>query len=94
MADSTSYMKRALSLARQALGTTSPNPSVGAVVVKDDLVLGEGFTLPPGQSHAEAVRPETRGTKFTRRLHLHNIGALLYLRPHASPVLRPSLPQA
>ena len=61
MADSTSYMKRALSLARQALGTTSPNPAVGAVVVKDDLVLGEGFTLPPGQSHAEAVALKLAG---------------------------------
>ena len=52
------YMKRALSLAREALGTTSPNPAVGAMVVKDDVVLGEGFTLPPGQSHAEVVALE------------------------------------
>ena len=55
MSLSKNYMKRALSLARQALGTTSPNPAVGAVIVKDDVVLGEGFTLPPGQSHAEVV---------------------------------------
>ena len=48
-------MQRALSLARQALGSTSPNPSVGAVVVKDGEVVGEGFTRPPGQAHAEIV---------------------------------------
>ena len=50
-----SYMKLALALARQALGTTSPNPAVGAVVVKDGAVLGEGFTAPPGQGHAEVA---------------------------------------
>lgn len=48
-----SPMERALSLARRALGTTSPNPAVGAVVVRDGIVVGEGHTQPPGQSHAE-----------------------------------------
>ncbi|PKB79716.1 MAG: riboflavin biosynthesis protein RibD [SAR202 cluster bacterium Io17-Chloro-G9] len=46
-------MARAIKLARQALGSTSPNPAVGSVVVKDGVVLGEGFTLPPGGNHAE-----------------------------------------
>ena len=46
-------MQRALALARQALGTTSPNPAVGAVIIKEGAVIGEGFTLPPGQRHAE-----------------------------------------
>ena len=46
-------MKRAVSLARQALGTTSPNPAVGAVVVKDGVVLGTGHTQPAGSHHAE-----------------------------------------
>ena len=40
-------MQRALTLAREALGTTSPNPSVGAVLVKDGAIVGEGHTLPP-----------------------------------------------
>lgn len=48
-------MQKALSLARQALGSTSPNPAVGAVVVKDEAVIGEGYTLPPGQEHAEII---------------------------------------
>ena len=46
-------MLRALSLARAALGSTSPNPAVGAVVVRDGVVMGEGYTMPPGQAHAE-----------------------------------------
>jgi diaminohydroxyphosphoribosylaminopyrimidine deaminase/5-amino-6-(5-phosphoribosylamino)uracil reductase len=48
-------MERALSLARQALGTASPNPAVGAVLVKEGRIVGEGFTQPPGGPHAEAV---------------------------------------
>ena len=46
-------MERAIELARTALGTTSPNPAVGAVIVRDGGVIGEGHTLPPGQRHAE-----------------------------------------
>ena len=46
-------MARAIELARFALGSTSPNPAVGAVVVKNGAVVGEGYTLPPGQRHAE-----------------------------------------
>jgi len=48
-------MKRALRLARRALGTTSPNPAVGAVLVRGGSVVGEGYTQPPGGPHAEAV---------------------------------------
>ncbi len=50
-----SYMERALALARKALGTSSPNPAVGAVLVKDGVVVGEGWTQPPGQAHAEVM---------------------------------------
>ena len=56
-------MQRAIELARQALGTTSPNPAVGAVVVKDGKVVGEGFTLPPGQWHAEIAALEQAGAE-------------------------------
>lgn len=57
----TSPMQRALSLARGALGTTSPNPAVGAVVVRDGAFVGEGYTLPPGQRHAEIGALELSG---------------------------------
>ncbi len=49
------YMQRALELSREALGLSSPNPPVGAVVVKDGQVVGEGHTLPAGQAHAEIM---------------------------------------
>ena len=52
---SADYMQRALRLARRALGTTSPNPAVGAVLVRGDRVVGEGFTQPTGRDHAEVV---------------------------------------
>ena len=47
------YMEQALSLAKLALGQASPNPAVGAVVVKDDIIVGQGYTQPPGSWHAE-----------------------------------------
>ena len=47
------YMSRAIQLARQGLYTTSPNPRVGCVLVKENQVLGEGFHLKAGQGHAE-----------------------------------------
>ncbi|MFH1484822.1 MAG: bifunctional diaminohydroxyphosphoribosylaminopyrimidine deaminase/5-amino-6-(5-phosphoribosylamino)uracil reductase RibD [Chloroflexota bacterium] len=59
------YMLRALSLARQVLGKTSPNPAVGAVIVKDGVTIGEGHTQPPGLWHAEvmALRQAGKGAR-------------------------------
>ncbi len=54
-------MLRALALARRAVGSTSPNPPVGAVVVRDGRIVGEGYTQPPGGPHAEAVALERAG---------------------------------
>jgi diaminohydroxyphosphoribosylaminopyrimidine deaminase/5-amino-6-(5-phosphoribosylamino)uracil reductase len=47
------YMRRALDLAAQARGQTSPNPLVGAVIVKDGRVIGEGWHRAAGEPHAE-----------------------------------------
>ena len=55
------YMSVALALARLATGLTSPNPAVGAVVVKDDVILGQGYTQPPGSDHAEIVALKQAG---------------------------------
>jgi diaminohydroxyphosphoribosylaminopyrimidine deaminase/5-amino-6-(5-phosphoribosylamino)uracil reductase len=49
----TSYMQQALALARHNLGQAWPNPAVGAVVVKDGAVIGEGWTGRGGRPHAE-----------------------------------------
>jgi diaminohydroxyphosphoribosylaminopyrimidine deaminase/5-amino-6-(5-phosphoribosylamino)uracil reductase len=56
-------MERALALARRALGSTSPNPAVGAVVVKDGRIVGEGFYERPGAPHAEVVALRQAGPK-------------------------------
>jgi diaminohydroxyphosphoribosylaminopyrimidine deaminase/5-amino-6-(5-phosphoribosylamino)uracil reductase len=47
------HMRRALALAKKGWGQTAPNPMVGAVVVKDDVVVGEGFHARYGEAHAE-----------------------------------------
>lgn len=49
------WMRRALDLAARARGRTSPNPMVGAVLVKDGEVVGEGFHAYAGSDHAEVV---------------------------------------
>ena len=48
-------MQRAVELAQQVVGATSPNPAVGAVLIKDEVEIGTGATQPPGQDHAEIV---------------------------------------
>jgi diaminohydroxyphosphoribosylaminopyrimidine deaminase / 5-amino-6-(5-phosphoribosylamino)uracil reductase len=47
------YIKRCLQISKLGIGTTRPNPSVGAVLVVDDRIIGEGFTSPYGGNHAE-----------------------------------------
>lgn len=54
-------MKMALRLAKKALGRTSPNPMVGAVIVKDGKVIAEDYHKKAGQPHAEALAIETAG---------------------------------
>jgi len=51
--EDTFYMKRALELAARGSGSTSPNPLVGAVIVKDGNIIGEGWHERAGESHAE-----------------------------------------
>ncbi len=46
-------MQRALQIAKNGIGTTRPNPSVGAVIVCENKIIGEGFTSAYGGSHAE-----------------------------------------
>lgn len=47
------FMNRALELAKQCSIAVSPNPRVGCVIVKDGMILGEGYTQPVGGNHAE-----------------------------------------
>ncbi len=47
------YIKRCIELAKNGLGTTSPNPMVGSVIVYNGAIVGEGYTSPYGGNHAE-----------------------------------------
>lgn len=57
------YMSRALELAYQGRFTTSPNPNVGCVIVKDEQIIGEGFHLRAGEPHAEVHALSMAGEK-------------------------------
>jgi len=50
-------------LAKLALGQASPNPAVGAVVVKDDVIVGQGYTQPAGSWHAEILALDQAGER-------------------------------
>ena len=53
------YMKRAIDLAKRGTGRVSPNPLVGAVIVKDGRILAEGYHACYGDLHAELSLWET-----------------------------------
>ena len=46
-------MRVALALAARGLGQVAPNPAVGCVIVRDDTIVGRGWTQPGGRPHAE-----------------------------------------
>lgn len=69
--DDERWMRRALHLAEKGRGRTSPNPLVGAVLVKDGQIIGEGYHTKAGESHAEIVALGKAGDKAR--------GATLYL---------------
>ncbi|MDB5521609.1 MAG: ribD [Tardiphaga sp.] len=65
------FMQLALTLGRRGLGRTAPNPAVGAVIVKDGVIVGRGWTQDGGRPHAE---PEA-----LRRAGAQAKGATLYV---------------
>lgn len=82
------YMGIALSLARLAQGQVSPNPAVGALIVKNDIILSMGYTQPPGGDHAEIVALKQAGSEAR--------GATMYvtLEPHCFQGRTPPCTQA
>jgi len=68
------FMKKALKLAKHGLGLTSPNPAVGALIVKDGKILGQGWHHRAGLAHAEieAIQKATQSGKSIR-------GSTLYI---------------
>ena len=67
-------MGLALDLARRGLGRTAPNPPVGAVIVKDGVVVAEGWTQPPGSPHAEV-----HAIAAAERAGVGVVGATMYV---------------
>jgi len=65
------YMQMAMRLALRAKGRTTPNPMVGAVIVKDGLVIGRGYHQKAGLPHAEIIALEEAGSRAA--------GAALYI---------------
>jgi len=65
------FMWAALDLARRGRGTTSPNPMVGAVVVRDGKIVGSGYHQAAGMPHAEVIALRQAGEKAR--------GAVLYV---------------
>jgi diaminohydroxyphosphoribosylaminopyrimidine deaminase/5-amino-6-(5-phosphoribosylamino)uracil reductase len=57
------FMRRALALAARGWGQTAPNPMVGAVVVRDGVVVGEGFHARYGDAHAEVAALAAAGER-------------------------------
>lgn len=68
---SMNYLRKALDLARQGQGRVSPNPAVGAVLVKDGAVVGQGLHTWAGVKHAEVLALEAAGDQAR--------GATLYI---------------
>jgi len=60
--DDRRFMALALTLGRRGLGRTWPNPAVGAVIVKDGVIVGRGWTQPGGRPHAEIEAIRRAGT--------------------------------
>jgi len=61
MSDDYRFMARALRLAAKGLYTTTPNPRVGCVIVRDGRVVAEGWHERAGEAHAEAIALEKAG---------------------------------
>jgi diaminohydroxyphosphoribosylaminopyrimidine deaminase/5-amino-6-(5-phosphoribosylamino)uracil reductase len=57
------YMRRALALAARSVGRTSPNPAVGAVLVRGGRIVGEGYHRRAGEPHAEVIALRNAGAR-------------------------------
>ena len=79
--DDSRWMAAALALAERGRGRTAPNPNVGCIIVRDDRVVGRGWTQPGGRAHAEAMALAQAGEA------VRGATAYVTLEPcaHASP---------
>jgi len=78
-------MRRALSLAARARGKTSPNPMVGAVVVRRGRIVGEGFHPAAGEPHAEVLALREAGERARGATLYVNLEPCCHLRKRTPP---------
>ena len=74
-------MRMALSLAKKGIGTASPNPMVGAVLVRDGIVVGKGYHKKAGSAHAEINAIEDAGPNAAGATMYINLEMLLVWVP-------------
>ena len=79
------YIKRTINLARKAMGHTSPNPMVGAVIVKAGRVIAEDFHRAPGEHHAEALVLAKVGGKARGAVLYENLEPCCHTRKRTPP---------
>ncbi len=79
------YMNRCLDLATLGIANVSPNPMVGCVIVKDELIIGEGFHQKIGEAHAEVNAINSVFSRFGELAHalLNNATVYVSLEPCA-----------
>ena len=96
--DDNKFMRRCLELASKAEGLTYPNPMVGAVVVYDGKILGEGYHLRSGEPHAEvnainSVSDKTRLKLSTLYVNLEPCSHIGKTPPCADFIISNGLPR-
>ena len=66
------FMKLVLALAKKGEGYTSPNPMVGALIVKNEQIVGRGYHVRAGANHAEVCAiKDARSEEHTSELQSH-----------------------
>ena len=83
----TEFLLRAIELAKRGEGHTRPNPPVGAVIVKDGKIVGEGWHKKAGDDHAEvaAIKDALRNLKHSKTQALKNCTLYVTLEPCSKP---------
>jgi len=92
------YIKRCLQIGKNGLGSTRPNPMVGAVIVHENTIIGEGFTSPYGGAHAEvnavnAVKDKTLLEKSTFYVTLEPCSHYGKTPPCSDLIIRHNIPK-
>ncbi|WP_299521978.1 bifunctional diaminohydroxyphosphoribosylaminopyrimidine deaminase/5-amino-6-(5-phosphoribosylamino)uracil reductase RibD [Winogradskyella sp.] len=92
------YIKRCLHIGKNGLGTTRPNPMVGAVIVCNNEIIGEGFTSPYGSSHAEvnainAVKDKSLLSKSTMYVTLEPCSHFGKTPPCSDLIIKHKIPE-